>query len=237
MQGRRAAGRSRGCSGATYLTEEKARLSDLAGPLVYRGPSRSRRCSAVSVSSAANAIGQVEKGCEILVLSLGDFSLSDVIQHLLDVCGPSYVDLATWTAAVADIRRGERLLRDGRILGWRLIVDPSFLARQPKYCQTMVECFGADSIRSFPLHSKFVLIRNESWNVVVRTSMNLNENRRMELVEISDDPDLCAFMGEVVDRVFETYSPEESFTTQAKGYTDRLRIGEATPGGFRPLPF
>ena len=51
-------------------------------------------------------------------------------------------------------------------------------------------------------HAKFLLVRNASWNVVVRTSMNLNENRRFETVELSDDAGLAAFLEGFVDEVF-----------------------------------
>jgi hypothetical protein len=71
----------------------------------------------------------------------------------------------------------------------------------------MTELFGRDCIRAISTHAKFILARNDDWNVVVRTSMNLNENPRFENIEISDDPAFCGFMFEIADYIF-TAVPE-----------------------------
>ncbi|MGH6920760.1 MAG: hypothetical protein ACREJ0_24010, partial [Geminicoccaceae bacterium] len=84
----------------------------------------------------------------------------------------------------------------------RMIVDRSFLTRQPEYCATMRLVFGDDTIRTTRTHAKFLLVRNESWDLAVRTSMNLNENPRLENIEISDDRALADFLTAVVDDVF-----------------------------------
>jgi hypothetical protein len=47
-----------------------------------------------------------------------------------------------------------------------------------------------------------VLIQNKNWNLVLRTSMNLNENPRLENLEISDDPELAMFMRKIADDLF-----------------------------------
>lgn len=61
---------------------------------------------------------------------------------------------------------------------------------------------GIESVRVTKSHAKFVLVRNRDWNVVVRTSMNPNECRRLKTVEISNDPAMAAILFEVVDQLF-----------------------------------
>ena len=39
--------------------------------------------------------------------------------------------------------------------------------------------------------------------VVIRTSMNLNENRRVENLEITEDPAFHGFLLELIDEVFQ----------------------------------
>ena len=71
------------------------------------------------------------------------------------------------------------------VLSLKMIVDRSFKSRQPKYYKKMIELFGINCIREIRNHSKFMVIRNDNWDIVVRTSMNLNNNPRLENIEIS----------------------------------------------------
>jgi hypothetical protein len=152
--------------------------------------------------NAAAVLGPIVKGLEVFALTGGAFSLVDVLVHVLDTTGPARVDLSTWTAASADISFAGALLREKRIERLRFLVDFSFPSRQPSYCAALRATFGEDAIRVSKNHAKFVLVRNASWNVVVRTSMNLNENRRFETVELSDDVGLASFLEGFVDEVF-----------------------------------
>jgi len=89
------------------------------------------------------------------------------------------------------------------------LVDASFPVRQPGYCAAMRERFGDAAIRVTENHAKFVLVGNEQWTVTLRTSMNLNENRRLESWEVSDDRELYHYLREVVDGIFATEASEQ----------------------------
>lgn len=99
-------------------------------------------------------------------------------------------------------QRSAESLRHGNIRSLRFVVDCSFGQRQPGYLSQVRELFGDDSIRSTRTHAKFVVITNDDWSVAVRTSMNLNENPRLEHIEVSDDPALAGFLLRVVDEIF-----------------------------------
>lgn len=157
------------------------------------------------------AVGTIEHGCEIYGLTKGSWSLIDLIEHVLKATGPAAVTLSTWTAANADIGFAMRLLANGSLTSLRFVVDFSFPSRQPAYCAALREAFGDDAIRITKNHAKFVLIRNAEWNVVLRTSMNLNENRRLESWEISDCPAMAGWLQEVVDELFSAQSTAETF--------------------------
>lgn len=160
----------------------------------------------ITARTAAEALGEIDHGCEIYCLTMGKFSLVDVIELCLKSTGPADVTVSTWTAASADIGFANRLMVDGAIKSLRFIVDYSFPSRQPAYCAALRERFGDDAIRITKNHAKFVLIRNRKWNLVIRTSMNLNECTRLETVEISDDKSMAKWMQEVVDDLFEKQS-------------------------------
>ena len=159
---------------------------------------------ALTVASAAEAIGVIEPGCEIYGLSKGQFSLIDLIEHVLSFTGPCRGVVSTWTAAGSDVGFAYKLVTCGLLTSLQFLVDFSFMSRQPAYCQALRETFGDGCIRITKNHAKFVMLRNESWNIVIRTSMNLNENRRLENFEISDDVHLAQFLSEVIENIFET---------------------------------
>lgn len=178
----------------------------------------------LTARTAAGALGAIEPGCEIYCLTMGKFSLVDVIEHVLAATGPADVVVSTWTAAAADVGFANRLLVDGRLRSLRFVVDYSFPFRQPAYCAALREAFGDESIRATKNHAKFVLVRNAEWNVVIRTSMNLNECRRLESLEISEDAELAGWLADVVDRLFAAESGTESLERGAGEHLERFGL-------------
>lgn len=154
------------------------------------------------VGEARAALAEFDKGVELTCYTFGQFSIIDAIVALLVKTGPAHVVIATWTAGAADLRRARELMRDERFLSCRWIVDHSFKNRQPEYLQTMVELFGEESIRSLKTHAKFAVIYNDEWSVVVRTSMNLNENKRLENMDVIENREFCRWHLDLVDGVF-----------------------------------
>ncbi len=166
---------------------------------------------ALTVPAAAEAVGPISPGMEVFGLSKGQFSLIDLIEHVLAGTGPADVVVSTWTAANADLEFALGFLANGRILSLRFIVDFSFPSRQPAYCAALRERFGDAAIRITKNHAKFVVVTNRKWNVVIRSSMNLNENRRLESWELSDDRGLAEFVLELADELFESHAPGSQF--------------------------
>lgn len=188
-------------------------LADSPTPAVHKSKPRKRRVHRLAVGDAAAALGPITPQCEIFCLTNGQFSIVDILDHCIQQIGPATLDIATWTAADGDLRRAHAFLLSRAVTKCRFIVDPSFRTRKPEFCETLVSLFGNDTIRTTPLHGKFALLRNDKWNLAIRSSMNLNINRRIESVEISDDPDLADMLGTFVDEVF-TRSADANFTSQ-----------------------
>lgn len=159
------------------------------------------------VCAAREALSDLRSGHEVYCLTFGQFSLMDAIQVLLELTGPADVAISTWTAATADLTRSAEYLQDQRIRSLRFVVDTSFPQRQPGYAARLVELFGENAIRTTRTHAKFATVTNDAWDLAVRTSMNLNENPRLESIEVSDDPLLCRFLVSVVDDIFSAEVP------------------------------
>ena len=164
-----------------------------------------------------NSAGPVEafrglkEGSSIYGLSDGTWSLIDGIEALLDLCGPSDVTIATWTAAHADLERAERLLGDGRIKTLRLLVDRSFEGRQPAYCIRARSLFGDQAIRVWNSHAKFCLLLGGELDVLYLTSANLNANKRLENYSVIAGGALPAEYLAAVEELWKIQKPGEAF--------------------------
>ena len=127
------------------------------------------------------------------VFTYGAFSSGDLLAAILDRTGPADVDIATWTAAGADRDRAKAAMTAGAVRRLRMLVDWSFPARAPEYVATMYRHFGPEAVR---------VIRNDEWNVVVRTSANLNKNPRLEWFDLADEEPLGAAFAAVFDDIW-----------------------------------
>ena len=167
----------------------------------FRKPAN-RELRVARLATAREAIGEIRKGQDCFILTFGQFSLIDALVAILDQVGPARVDISTWTAADAHLERSAELMADARITQFRMVVDRSFEGRKPDFAEHMRRLFGAVCIRAIRTHAKFLVIRSATHDLVVRTSMNLNENPRLENLEISESREFAEFFEQVVDGIF-----------------------------------
>lgn len=151
----------------------------------------------------------VEKGCCVMSMTDGSFSLIDLIKSINDVIGASHVTIATWSAGIKDSCQAVWLRRSKTILSLRMILDRSFVTRQARYAEAILSFVDIENIRTSSIHAKFVLLENEEWKIVIVTSMNLNANKNVESCLIYEG-------GEVFD-VYKTFA-EQHFLEGAPGF-------------------
>ncbi len=187
-----------------------SRRNKMPKPKTYKKASDKRVVRVAKKMSAAKAIGSLDKNTDTFILTYGQFSLIDAIMVILDQTGSADVCISTWTAAHAHLDLSEELMASSDIRSLKMVVDRSFKTRQPKYFNRMVKLFGVNCIREIRTHAKFITVRNDNWDIVVRTSMNLNENPRLENLEISHDKGFADFFDEIVDNIFEEVPPSYS---------------------------
>lgn len=164
-------------------------------------PARKTRVRLSKVANARDTIAGFDHGTDVLGLTFGHFSLLDIIDATLEITGPADVTISTWSAGFYDVEAAERFRDSGRFRSIRFVMD---IARKRGQADPgdVATIFGADAVRTMRTHAKFVLIRNESWDVVITTSMNLNLNPRLEQFEMTDDRDRADMLAAIVDELF-----------------------------------
>ena len=165
-------------------------------------PRKAARHRLSKVANARDTIAGFGPAVDIVGLTHGQFSLLDLIQATLDITGPARVDIATWSAGLYDVDAARRFVEDGRITGIRFVMDSASEKRGQAAAVDIGDLFGADTIRTTRSHAKFALIGNDTWHVVITSSMNLNLNPRVEQFEMTDDADRHTFFAAWVDEVF-----------------------------------
>ena len=153
--------------------------------------------------SAREALAEFNRETAIFGFTKGQFSLIDLLRAALEKTGPAHLTVSTWTVGGQDLTSLHDLLRDERILSVRFLVDASFQTRQPSIVKHLVGEFGVESMRVTNNHAKFFLLRNDTWRVSCKTSMNLNFNPRFEDFDISADEALHDFLDGVVTAIFD----------------------------------
>lgn len=133
------------------------------------------------------------KDCRIYGFTDGSFSLIDLIYSILQKIGPADVITATWSAGIKDAHQVKWMLDTNLIRSYQIITDYSYDVRQAKYALSLEALFGKQNIRTTRLHAKFTLIKNETWKICIRTSMNLNANKTCESFEIDEGDQLYDF--------------------------------------------
>ena len=157
--------------------------------------------------TATAALASLDPDTAVHGLTNGRWSMIDALRALLLRFGPCRLWMSTWTASAADLTAAERLLRSGQITDFRLLVDRSFLGRQPRYCAAARQLFGDDAIRVWRSHAKFALVGP----VLYVTSANLNANKRIESYSAFRDEGLADEYAAMVDLAFARQKAGEGF--------------------------
>lgn len=170
-------------------------------PTAHLRPTRKTRTRLSKVASARDTIAGFDHEHDVVGLTFGQFSLLDLIDATLELTGPADVTISTWSAGFYDVEAAERFRDSGRLRSIRFVMDSS-AKRGQATVGDVGDVFGHDRVRATRSHAKFVLIRNEAWDVLITTSMNLNLNPRLEQFEMTDDPDRADLFSTFVDALF-----------------------------------
>ncbi|OQC35661.1 MAG: hypothetical protein BWX63_02305 [Bacteroidetes bacterium ADurb.Bin041] len=164
------------------------------------------------------AIKDFDKSNRVCGLTNGAFSLISLIDSVLKKTGKANVIISTWSAGLYDVGVMNELILSGRVDDFKIILDRSFKTRQKNYAVTIEDLFSPENIRTTNTHSKFVLIWNDDWNVCIRSSMNLNENKRCENFDIDNDIDIFNLFKSFSDELFDK---QQAGVIESRGIVDK----------------
>ena len=171
-----------------------------------------------AVGKASEVIGPIEKGVEITGITNGQFSLIDILAHVLAEIGPADVLISTWTMGIYDVDEAETFCKNGAIRSIRWIVDPSMFGRRPEIAGKLVQAFGEESFRAVNNHAKFATLVGDRYSVSVRSSMNLNPNKRLENFDITESPKLAEFYNTLAEDIFQRFPAGKAGNTQSRTF-------------------
>jgi len=179
-----------------------------------RAEARSASFRIAGVETAEECIGTLEPGARIVGLTKGQFSLLDLIRAVVRQTGPADVALSTWTMGIRDAENVSWMLESGQLRRFVMLTDRSFVKMKPDRVRRIEEVFGKGSVRVSRTHAKVALVRCGDWRVSIRSSMNLNRNRRWEQFDLDDNAEIFGFFDrwfvEMAEKMPEGCSPPGS---------------------------
>lgn len=151
--------------------------------------------------SVQDIVGDIEKGMRRFGFTAGQFSLSDLIDYILFKTGPADVYLSTWAASQEGLKKTFMFIENKMIKNIKFMIDAGAKNFRDKQFGELLDRFG-DCLRTTKIHAKFVVIRNDKFDIVIRTSANLNNNSRLENFEIDEDKEFAEFFQKFFDEAF-----------------------------------
>lgn len=182
---------------------------------------RTRQRKLARRESAVEAVGELSRGLERVILTKGQFSEVDFLEAVSRQVGPARFAVATWTATTGDVGEIHRLLKAGAFTEVRWLLDLSFMRRDPAAFGQISELFGPEAARVSRNHAKFLLYRSEAFDVVVWSSANLNMNPRVEFYVIREDAELAAWLESWVDELFRKLKPAPIAAAKSRPWNDK----------------
>ena len=148
---------------------------------------KTRRIRAIeSFKTAAECIGEIEKGMALFAITRGQFSMIDAIKVAVEAAAPCIISIWTWTVADYEVQCLKTLQHDSRITGGRLVIDAGARVKNAEIIADWKRTFGPESVRYVKNHAKIATVEGNGLRLLLRGSMNLNFNPRFEQFDMTE---------------------------------------------------
>jgi hypothetical protein len=143
-------------------------------------------------------------GSHVFGLTRGQASMVDLALAAMGLTG-SPVDLTVWTWVVADyeLMLVDSMIDDGRVSSFRLVCDAACVPRRPGFVERVRERFGNDAVRLTASHAKIAMVRGPKADILIRGSMNFNQNKMIEQFDATWSFELCDWFEGVCSQMWD----------------------------------
>lgn len=148
-----------------------------------------------NLSKKFRTIEPIQQNKTIPFASAGDFSMHELLEWLLQTTGPAAVHISSFSISEVAIRSFFRLMESNTILQLECLFDLS--VKRHKLGLLHFANNIASSIAISKNHAKFILLKNENWQLVVMGTANFQVNDKNEVGIISTDPVLFKFYTQI----------------------------------------
>jgi hypothetical protein len=153
---------------------------------------------------------ELKPGVTIATSSSGEYSMHELLEHLLGITGPALVRVSSFSISEVAIRAFYSLTASGTITRLDCLFDIS-VKRHKLGLMFFASNIGC-RIALSKNHAKILLIENDRWKLVVVGSANLQLNDKNEVAVISTDPGFYDYYSQTFQLWFSkalTISPDE----------------------------
>lgn len=154
-----------------------------------------------SEGSIRDDFGMLEVDKVYHYVNFGQWSIHELLAHLLEFTGPADVMVSSYSLSETAIRSFVHLLDGGKILSLKCLFDVS--TKKNKLGLLMFAGNVASKVYISPNHAKLISIKNDNITVIVNTSANLTTNRRNEAGCIITDQFLASSFQLAITELFE----------------------------------
>lgn len=150
-------------------------------------------------------IGKLEKGKSIHYATCGEWSMHDLLFHILEQTGPAEVWLTTWSGSENAFRQIIEKIKDKTITKLSCLFDWRLKVRRPEVFE--LAKFNISDIKMSSCHAKVTVIQNQDWHIAVITSANYTNNPRIEAGVISCDKSAAEFHKSWIEQEIQNADP------------------------------
>lgn len=171
-------------------------------------PMRIRNAGITRLEATELLADLTDEGDSVFGITRGQCSLVDFCIAAIDKVGaPADVSFFTWVVAEYEMQFFQSLIEDGRITGFRLVADHACLTHRPGFVESVQARFGPDAARVSACHAKIAMVRGPGGDILIRGSMNLNQNRKLEQFDATMSFELCEWFEGVMAEIWELGAP------------------------------
>ena len=160
---------------------------------------RLERCSRV--------VGKLKKGETLHCVSAGEWSMHDLLFHILDQTGPAEVWIASWSITENPCRLLIKGISQGLITKLNILFDWRVKIRCPAAANLAKKHAASCYLTSS--HAKVTVVWNEEWQIAIVGSANYTNNPRIEALVITCDPTAATFHRNWINQTIQKSDPFE----------------------------